>query len=76
MLPYLKLLKKDQNTMVGNADCLESLILKAQSNDNVRLGAVTTDNAPQIGRARRILAFRFPSLIFLLCWAHQMVCAI
>jgi len=30
-----------------------------------------TDNAGACARARRILALRFPDMVFLPCWAHQ-----
>eukprot|EP00474_Spongospora_subterranea_P006013 CRZ06471.1 hypothetical protein [Spongospora subterranea] len=36
-----------------------------------KLGAVITDNAGQCGRARRILVLRWPSLVFLHCFAHD-----
>ncbi|KAI9921175.1 hypothetical protein PsorP6_000410 [Peronosclerospora sorghi] len=35
------------------------------------VGAVITDNAGQCARARRILARRWPSIVFLLCFTHQ-----
>ena len=54
---------------------LQRLILKADKQVEVNLSAVTTDDAPQVARARRILALRFTSLIFLKCWAHQIVCS-
>ena len=33
---------------------------------------LTTDNAGQCGRARRILARRYPEKLFNCCWAHQL----
>ena len=53
---------------------MELLIIKAHLREEIRLGAVTTDDAPQCARARRIMALRFSELIFLPCWAHQIVC--
>ncbi|RLN86611.1 hypothetical protein BBJ28_00024937 [Nothophytophthora sp. Chile5] len=35
------------------------------------LGAVVTDNAGQCSRARRILALRWPKVVFLICFAHD-----
>lgn len=61
------------NHGLAQAKALESLILKAKARKEVKLGAVTTDDAPQVARGRRILALRFTDLIFLKCWAHQMV---
>ena len=40
---------------------------------------VCTDDAGQCGRARRILALRYPHFVFMRCYAHQinlMVCAL
>ncbi|ETL45048.1 hypothetical protein L916_04780 [Phytophthora nicotianae] len=36
-----------------------------------KIGAVVTDNAGQCGRARRILAPRYPNIAFLICFAHD-----
>ncbi|EGZ19142.1 hypothetical protein PHYSODRAFT_493522 [Phytophthora sojae] len=36
-----------------------------------RVGAVVTDNAGQCGRARRILALRYPNIAFVHCFAHD-----
>ncbi|CAK9858545.1 unnamed protein product [Sphagnum jensenii] len=35
------------------------------------VGAVVTDNAGNCARARRILALRWPKIIFMFCYAHQ-----
>ena len=40
------------------------------------VGAVVTDNAAQCARARRILALRWPGIIFLFCFAHQVRAAV
>ena len=58
---------------IAQANALETLINKAMDDPNVRLCAVCTDDCPQVARGRRIAALRFPTLIFLLCWAHQTV---
>ncbi|GMF32166.1 unnamed protein product [Phytophthora fragariaefolia] len=36
-----------------------------------KVGAVVTDNAGQCGRARRILALRYPKIAFVHCFAHD-----
>ncbi|POM78256.1 LOW QUALITY PROTEIN: Hypothetical protein PHPALM_4233 [Phytophthora palmivora] len=36
-----------------------------------KVGAVVTDNAGQCGRARRILALRYPDIAFVFCFAHD-----
>lgn len=38
---------------------------------NWEVGAIITDNAGQCGRARRILALRWPQIIFMFCFAHD-----
>ena len=35
------------------------------------VGAIITDNAENCARARRILALRWPKIVFLFCYAHQ-----
>jgi hypothetical protein len=35
------------------------------------VGAIVTDNAGNCARARRILALRWPKIVFLFCYAHQ-----
>jgi hypothetical protein len=49
---------------------LESILLVmiAQGWD---VGAIVTDNAGNCARARRILALRWPKIVFLFCYAHQ-----
>ncbi|KAK1867796.1 hypothetical protein I4F81_010296 [Pyropia yezoensis] len=47
-------------------------VLDRLKSDGLAIGAVWTDDAGQCGRARRILALRYPSLVFLRCMAHQM----
>jgi hypothetical protein len=52
------------------AEHLESILLlmTAQGWD---VGAVVTNNAGNCARARRILALRWPKIVFLFCYAHQ-----
>lgn len=47
-------------------------VLNRLESDGLAIGAVCTDNAGQCGRARRILALRYPSLVLFRCMAHQM----
>lgn len=49
-----------------------SCVLDRLKSDGVAIGAVCTDDAGQCGRARRILALRYPSLVFLRCIVPQM----
>ncbi|POM81435.1 Hypothetical protein PHPALM_600 [Phytophthora palmivora] len=51
------------------AEQMEMIGVTAQE-DGWNIGAVVTDNAGQCGRARRILALRFPKIIYLFCFAH------
>ncbi|RLN91893.1 hypothetical protein BBJ28_00026671 [Nothophytophthora sp. Chile5] len=52
------------------AELMESVMLSAEIK-GWQIGAVVTDNAGQCGRARRILALRWPKVIFLICFAHD-----
>eukprot|EP00842_Homolaphlyctis_polyrhiza_P002059 jgi/Hompol1/2854/HPOL_006195-RA len=52
------------------AEQLENILLDVISSGWV-VGAIITDNAGNCARARRILALRWPNLIFLFCFAHQ-----
>lgn len=38
---------------------------------NIKIGCVVTDDAGSCSRARRILALRWPKIVFLKCFAHQ-----
>ena len=56
---------------------LERLLKTHGNKYNIKY--VCTDDAGQCGRARRILALRYPHLVFMRCYAHQinlMVCAL
>ncbi|CAM6074430.1 unnamed protein product [Sphagnum tenellum] len=52
------------------AEHLEGILLSmiAQGWD---VGAIVTANAGNGARARRILALRWPKIVFMLCYAHQ-----
>lgn len=55
---------------IAIAQQLEGVILAAHD-DQWTIGAIVTDNAGQCGRARRILAPRWPRIAFLHCFAHD-----
>eukprot|EP00644_Phytophthora_capsici_P004405 jgi/Phyca11/109558/e_gw1.17.647.1 len=50
---------------------MEGLIVDMQKK-GWKIGAVVTDNAGQCGRAPRILSLRWPSLAFVICFAHDL----
>lgn len=52
------------------AEAIEDIIMKSICN-GWEIGAVITDNAGQCARARRILSLRWPQIVFLFCFAHQ-----
>lgn len=52
------------------AESLERL-LKDLRSGGWTVGAIVTDNAGQCARARRILVLRWPRIVFLFCFAHQ-----
>jgi len=57
---------------VAIADELERVMKHAMDADEKWvIGAVVTDNAGQCGRARRILALRWPRIVFIFCFAHD-----
>lgn len=61
---------EDRHDGIATAQDLEKVmqrIVKA----GWRLGSVCTDDAGQCGRARRILAIRWPRIAFTLCFAHS-----
>jgi hypothetical protein len=49
---------------------LEEILMEMQES-GWNVGAIVTDNAGQCGRARRILARRWPKISFLRCFAHD-----
>ncbi|KAG2939338.1 hypothetical protein PC110_g2487 [Phytophthora cactorum] len=49
---------------------LETIMIDAEDN-GWNIGAVVTDDAGQCSRARRILALRWPNVVFLKCFAHD-----
>ena len=60
----------DRHDGVAIAKQLEGIMNKAMEKD-WDVGAIVTDNTGQCGRARRILALRWPRVIFLHCFAHD-----
>ncbi|ETL88842.1 hypothetical protein L917_12128, partial [Phytophthora nicotianae] len=60
----------DRHDGVAIAEHMEKVMLQLESN-GWSIGAVVTDDAGQCARARRILALRWPKVIFLRCFAHS-----
>lgn len=56
---------------IAVARSLEKTIVKILFKLKLPLACVCTDDAGQYGRARRILQLRWPSIIFIPCFAHQ-----
>jgi hypothetical protein len=52
------------------AEHLESILL-SMITQGWDVGAVVTDNVDNCAQARRILALRWPKIVFLFCYAHQ-----
>lgn len=46
-------------------------LLKTAIEDHWTIGSGVTDDAGQCGRARRISALRWPKMVFLRCFAHD-----
>jgi hypothetical protein len=55
---------------IAIAQQLEAIIEGANL-ESWRIGAIVTDNAGQCGRARRILALRWPGMAMIHCFAHD-----
>uniref|UniRef100_K3XCR3 DUF659 domain-containing protein n=1 Tax=Globisporangium ultimum (strain ATCC 200006 / CBS 805.95 / DAOM BR144) TaxID=431595 RepID=K3XCR3_GLOUD len=55
---------------VAIAQELDTILCQARE-EQWDVGAVVTDDAGQCGRARRILALRWPNIAFLHCFAHD-----
>lgn len=55
---------------IALAEQVEELIVR-MGDQGWNIGAIVTDNAGNCARARRILALRWPKVIFLFCFAHQ-----
>lgn len=56
---------------IATAIEIASVIDDVEQDGDFPIGCVCTDDAGQCGRARRILALRYPHLVFLRCLAHQ-----
>ena len=61
----------DRHDGVTNAEEIECAIERAEADFGFRIGCVTTDDAGQCARAKRILALHFPNMYFGRCYAHQ-----
>ncbi|GMG15955.1 unnamed protein product [Phytophthora fragariaefolia] len=60
----------DEHHGIAIAMQLEQVLKQAQQ-EQWRVGAIITDNAGQCRRARQILAVRWPHIVFLSCFAHD-----
>jgi len=56
---------------IAEASVIEEIIKEYDETHGIKFAYVCTDDAGQLGRARRILALRYPHLIFICCFAHQ-----
>ncbi|ETM53232.1 hypothetical protein L914_03275, partial [Phytophthora nicotianae] len=61
---------EDRNDARPTAEQMEEVIEELLAS-GWNVGAVVTDNAGQCGRARRILALRYPKISFIHCFAHD-----
>jgi hypothetical protein len=59
-----------QHDDLAIAEHLE-IILLSMIAQGLDVGVVVTDNTDNCARARRILALRWPKIVFLFCYAHQ-----
>ena len=64
-------LEGESDTGWNNAKIIENIILRLEEKFKLRFGALITDNASQMAKARRLLSKRFPNLVYLPCLAHQ-----
>ena len=64
-------LEGESDTGWDNAKIIENIILRLKKKFDFKFGALVTDNASQIAKARRLSSNRFPNLVFLACLAHQ-----
>jgi hypothetical protein len=60
----------DRHDGLAIVEQMEVVIEELLASD-INVGAVVTDNAGQCGRARRILALRYPKVSFEHCFAHD-----
>lgn len=60
----------DRHDGIVTAQEIEEVLLRVQS-EGWDVGAVVTDDAGQCRRARQILALRWPKIVFLFCFAHD-----
>jgi len=69
--PFAYETKKLDDDGVTNACLFEAELPKIEKKLGVKIQVVITDSASQLGMAKRILALRYPSIIFEKCYAHQ-----
>ena len=65
------LITDDRHDWVATAEQIGKAWLKTEKDFGITFSDVTTDEAGQCGRAKRILALRYPDMYFGKCYAHQ-----
>ena len=65
------LIQDDQHDGVATAEQIEKPWKKTEEDFNIAFSGVTTDDAGQCARAKRILALRFPNMYFGKCYTYQ-----
>jgi hypothetical protein len=61
----------DRHDGVATAKQIEAAVYKTEKEFGFQIGCVTTDEAGQCHRAKKILGLRFPNRYFGKCYAHQ-----
>ena len=64
-------IKDDHHDGVATAAQIERAFKKTESDFGITFSGVTTDEAGQCARAKRILSLRYPNMYFGKCFAHQ-----
>lgn len=70
VMTYALLPTGSEHHAIALARQMEDVLVEMQER-GWNVGAIVTDNAGQCGRARRILALRWPQICFLRCFAHD-----
>ena len=65
------LITDDRHDGLAVAQQIEKAFIKTENDFGITFGGVTTDEAGQCQRAKRILALRYPNMYFGKCFAHQ-----
>ena len=64
-------LDEETDTGLQNAKLIEDIILRLENKFQQKFGALITDSAAQLVKAKKLLSRRFPNMVFLPCLAHQ-----